>query len=159
NVKGAYVWDPTRGTELRHFQAADTAVSPVALLDEHHALAVSTKGILLWDPANGDTIQTLEGKPNAGYAALGGVPSHNRAYAISEGNVIIWDLATAKEVYRFGAGNVTCVTFASDGKTAFTGHNDRSVAKWELTATPPRREEPPWTWYHTAAVKALALSD
>ena len=73
-----------------------------AVFADHRALAVGTKGMLLWDPSNGEVVQTLERKPNVIYGAMGGVPAQNRAYAITEGNVVVWDLGTAKELFRFG---------------------------------------------------------
>jgi WD40 repeat protein len=75
---------------------------------------------------------------------------------LDDGAVILWELETGAEIYRFieHTAGVNDVAFSPDGKTALSGSTDTTVILWDVTTGRKIRHFSG----HSGAVRAVAIS-
>ena len=78
-------------------------------------------------------------KPDNSYSAYSLVFSPDSTRLLSTGadsKVHVWDLASAKELIKFGQGysSVCCVALSPDGKTAAAGGADNKIRLWDAAS-------------------------
>jgi WD40 repeat protein len=61
------------------------------------------------------------------------------------GQVRLWDVATGKEIHRFGdhRGGVSALAFSPDGKRLASASHDTTVLLWDMDAALPGKPKPP----------------
>ena len=104
----ARVWNAVTGQELRRFETG-SAVDVLAISPDGHLLATSRRD-----------------KPATLYDAMVGASRH--------GGVVLWDLATGKEVQRISGhgGSIEALTFSPDGSSLLTGSQDQTARLWDV---------------------------
>src|SRR5262249_57332236 len=85
----------------------------------------------------------LAGAYNGGYLSVDANGRLLDAARKDKQVVKLWDLASGKEVHRFGRpqGGVRDLAFSPDGKLLASGSNDTTVLLWDMTRV--RRARPP----------------
>jgi WD40 repeat protein len=139
------LWELETGRDLRHFKGHTSAVESVAFSpDGRHALSGGGgDGVRLWDVRSGKEVRQLDkdGTINVAFSSDG-----RRALTGHGQNTIkLWDVETGKELNRYGGpgGNVQCVAFSPDGRTALgVWHLDLSIHLWPLPDPPAAKENP-----------------
>jgi RNA polymerase sigma factor (sigma-70 family) len=152
------LWEPITGKELRSFQAPALAFSldrVLAFSPDGTILAVGTddafnganKEVRLWDVARGKELHVLRcGTPYFAFAPDGrtlvtGTPA-TLPLLDERGGACLWDVATGKELRRFGGPEdwFGAVAFSPDGRTLATaGSADNIVRLWEMATGLERR--------------------
>jgi HEAT repeats/WD domain, G-beta repeat len=135
-------------------EAADVAFSPDGkLLATAHAYNADPGDVKLWDMTTGAKVATLpvadRGIVSVVFSPDGKILA-GRAYALadpqSSWEIILWDVASRRELRRFGgkAGRISAPAFAPDGRTLTTYGADRAVRLWDVaTGREERRSNVP----------------
>jgi WD40 repeat protein len=142
------LWELEAGRDLRHFKGHHDGVECVAFSpDGHQVVSAGRDGtVRLWDVRTGNEIRRLADNMGQqcdiafsrdGRRALTGGTNHTFR---------LLDVETGKELNRYvspGGGNVQCVAFSPDGRTALSVcHSDLAVCLWPLPDPPPARKNP-----------------
>jgi WD40 repeat protein len=129
-------WDPATGDECRpprkHFEHCQGA----ALSPDGRTLAVGNMNgtVCLYETATGKERLRLEGWPFC-FSPDGRLLASGRHDA-----VVVWDLASRREVGRFlgHRGDVAALAFSADGTRLVSGSQDTTALVWDVTALPRR---------------------
>lgn len=123
-------WEVATGKEMHKFQGPDRFVGNAKAISRDGkflAIAAETREINLWDVTAGKKIRQFRGHKgdiigitfSADGKLLASVSSN---HAGSDHSVIIWDVVTAKEHFRFHpAGQVRGLVFSPDGSKIVSG--------------------------------------
>ena len=176
-VSGSYdktlkLWDVGTGAELRTFSGHTSGVTSVAFSpDGRTALSGSyDKTLKLWDVATGAELRSFSGSkfaihsvafsPDGLFAVSGGVRPigrrKNRKRVRNSSTLKLWDVASGKELHKFGGytSGVRAVAFSPDGRFVLSGGTDTQPKLWEAaTGTAVRSFSGYVDW-----VNAVALS-
>jgi WD40 repeat protein len=172
-----YLWDTTTGKLRKHWSASSDGLRATV-----QALAFSSDGSVLatgnwdctvdlWEARSGKLIRQLGKAVDLGHnrARVSGASSiafapdgkSLAAALLSENSIHLWDVASGRELCQFRGhpegwrnGWVYALCFSGDGKTLFSGSQDRSIRLWDVRSG---------TEYlslqgHRGGVRALALS-
>ncbi|MEW5686478.1 MAG: DUF4189 domain-containing protein [Pseudomonadota bacterium] len=139
--------DPRGGWVVWQLDPGSAALArKVTLMDPHtHALddtvfspngrLAATLGnkpgleIRIWDLSSGRTAVTInapdahrsaEFSPDGGRLAVGG-----------DNGIAIWDVASGRQLVRFGSGVIDDVAFSPDGRKVVSGHMNKAVTVWD----------------------------
>src|SRR5262249_43534287 len=139
---------------LKNVPGAAAALSPDGTTV---ALMGPDKRVILWDLAAAKERQSLVG--HAGdilCVAFGPARRKILASGSRDGDVIVWDAATGKEVRRFSIPRtpVFGLAFSPNGKTLAAGLADHTVMMWDLESW----QEKAVLRGHTLMVHAVAFS-
>jgi WD40 repeat protein len=139
--------DAATGRELRRFEA-DMPVFHLAFSPDGKTLVAlepanggkRTSTIHLWDVASGK-LRHIAGQPEFLYSGVFSPDSKTLATG-SEGGIVLWDVATAKETARLGGKSLwtSRLTFSGDGKT-LASLSQGTIRLWDV-ATGKERPAP-----------------
>ena len=146
------LWDLETGRDFRHFKGHTGKVESVAFSPDSRqflsvgGLSVDGDGtVRLWDLENGKEVRRMAN--NLGEVNVVFSPDGRRALTGGANQTLrLWDVETGKELNRYvspGDGNVQCVAFSPDGRTALSVcQRDLAVSLWPLPDPPPAKETP-----------------
>jgi|SRR5579884_2168990 len=141
------LWDLESGKGLRVFEGHPQPVYDVAFSpDGKKALSGCADGIArLWDIASGKMLLTLRTQkegyawtvaftPDGKRAVTGGGNALSVRKTEPEGSLLLWDLATGKQLHRFQGHtkDVRRVAISPDGKQLLSGSFDGTMRLWDL---------------------------
>ena len=152
------LWQVADGAPLRAWVGHDEAVSGVAITADGKTIVSGSldKTVRLWPvdlPTPAETAaaaaQAVAGEvikldpvavythPAAVRSVQPSVSGTQIASATDDGLVGVWDVATGRELERFGghAGPVSAVAFVPDNLRVVSGGSDASVREWRISAT------------------------
>ncbi len=148
------LWQVEDWAQLRAWAGHDAAISSVAVTADNKTIISGSldQTVRLWPvdlPDEAAAAEAVDGEvikldPLGVYAHPAAVrsvqPSANGtriAAATDDGFVRVWDLATGRELERFGghAGSVSGVAFVPDNLRVVSGGADASVREWRISAT------------------------
>ncbi len=160
------VWDMDVGREVRQLKRTTSFIRAVATsADGRYALALhkaeqgtkpkTSYAFALWELATGKEVRRFEGHTST-VNQLGFLAGGAKCFSQSQdGTVRLWEVATGKELKSF-SWQPSQVVFTDDVRTAWTGHGDGSVNRWDLTAAKPAVFTYPRL--HEANVRSLSVS-
>jgi WD40 repeat protein len=131
------IWDPENGTEMRTFQAHDTAVLGVTYSDDGRQIATAgDDGVVkLWDAADGRPILTAsEQTESVRGVAFSSPDGRHLALAGGDGAVRFLDTRTGRIVFRSRGGHtdgLRGVAYAPDGARVASAGGDGTVKLWD----------------------------
>lgn len=135
------VWDlPTKGNKCVRTLASHTnAVTSVAVSPDGSICASGSKdcSARLWDLASGELLFSIETGAPVNQVAF----SPNRFWmcVATEKSVCVYDLETKAVILELvpeGAKDshqCTCIAWAADGKTLYTGYTDNNIRAWTVS--------------------------
>jgi hypothetical protein len=137
------VWGVAHGAEVRFFKDTDPNPGAVAFSSDGRLLAnVSNPGrgqpprIQLWDIGAGKNLSPIEcGREERAnnLAALAFSPDGKILASSFGGPIVLWEVATRREMGRFPNEEPTCLAFSPDGRHLASGSLDISVLLWDVT--------------------------
>lgn len=148
------MWQVADGTPLRAWAGHDAGVSGVSMMADGKTIVSGSldKSVRLWPvdiPAETEAAETVPGEviklepltvlahPAAVRSAWPSANGTRLAAASDDGYVRVWDVATARELERFGghSGAAASVAFVPDNLRVVSGGVDSSVREWRISAT------------------------
>ena len=151
------LWDVETGNELQAIQAHQNGVRSLAISPDGRLLCsagYSDPVIRVWDANSGRKIVELPGQAKP----VNHVSFGRGGRLVSGGNdgaVVIWDVASGREISRLDAGGpVYSAALSSEGRWLAAGLYG-AIALWDLTATVT---QPRKLWGHPSWIDALAFS-
>jgi WD40 repeat protein len=132
------VWEPLADRTLFTQHGAETRDRGLAVAFSTDGKQVNFAGaqqvVQTWDAKTGQKIQSSQRPGGKVYCAAFGPERRRIAGGTTEGSVILWDLATPKEVVLAAhTGMVHCVAFAGSGKFLASAGHDGTVKIWDVT--------------------------
>jgi RNA polymerase sigma factor (sigma-70 family) len=137
-------WDVNTGREKASIEAHSGGAEGLAISQDGRTVATSGYGglVKLWDAATFKERTTLQGHTN-GVPAVAFSRDGERLASVSGtwgdltviGEVIVWDLATSKQLLTLPTGHTKAawsVCFSPDGKMLATVSRDETVKLWEV---------------------------
>jgi WD40 repeat protein len=142
------LWDVATGETVRRFEGHAQGVYRVAISPDGKRLlsAGFDSTVRLWDMATGKQLKQLDA-PGSVYTLIRFTPDGTRAirsFGLGGAGVardgdpqcglILWDLATGKEIKQFGGHRnpLICFAVSADGRRLISGSTDGSMRVWEL---------------------------
>jgi WD40 repeat protein len=146
------LWDVATGKQLSFFVDAAHINSIAFAPDGRTAISGGYDGLKLWDLATGRASRTSIGSAVIGVA----FSPDGRAALLGGATLRLWDVAAARLLRTFNghASTVSAVAFASDGRTALSGSDDRTLKLWDVATGKELRS---FTG-HTSKVGAVAFA-
>jgi WD40 repeat protein len=130
------LWDVATGKELLVCRGHRDAINCVAFRPDGKMVATKSHDatIRLWDPATGKEEKQLPAVLDEGTSNLVFSPDGKTLATLGNGFLVLWDVATGKEVQRYQGhrGNCPSVSFSPDGKTLASAGMDRTIRLWEV---------------------------
>jgi WD40 repeat protein/tRNA A-37 threonylcarbamoyl transferase component Bud32 len=140
--KTAKLWEISSGKEISTFTGHQSAVWAVAFTpDSKWAVAGEyRRSVSVWDVATGSLISTFNWKQTRsslfdmavspdGKCAL---TAANQDHGTITNAVIMWDLATGRNLRHFEGHNAYSATFSPDGRYAVSGGIGRVLTLWDI---------------------------
>ncbi len=105
----------------------------------------SDHAVILWDLEAGSEIRRFEGhdgwvrtvafSPDGDAAVSGGFVGDAVSSVVNPGQLILWDLASGKEIRRFSGDGLCCfdIDMSPDGNMAITPGGGGTAILWDLT--------------------------
>jgi WD40 repeat protein len=151
--EGVSLWDAASGDGAGHLPRIRTWVHSLAFAPDCATLAVGDREghVYLWDRVGRRVRAVLDGKTHHHAHALCFSPD-SKTLAVSSRGVVLWDVASEKEVGRSAAGDYAAA-FSPDGKTLALASD--AVLVFADARTGRDKPAPPG---HTATPCALAFS-
>ncbi|MEW2397129.1 XRE family transcriptional regulator [Streptomyces sp. NPDC046862] len=163
------VWravDPHRPRELSALPRTAGPVRAVAVSTDSRLVAVGDESgtVGVWDIGDARRPRLASRLPADGGAVvgLGFGPGGRTLVAAARGGIRLWRLSDPRRPRALAAlrvsAAVTAMAFRRDGRALATGHTDRTVRLWEVTASGAGLRELSVTPGHTGEVRALAFA-
>lgn len=142
------LWDVRAGENIMTVPEMTHAIDLSA--DGRYAVAAGRAEVVyLWDLSTAERIRVLAPDYLKASATVVSVRLNLTAGiavgAITDGQVLVWDLATGKVTHRFGGHGFqsprsSCIAVSADGRTALTScRDDKTVKAWDLATGRERR--------------------
>jgi WD40 repeat protein/tRNA A-37 threonylcarbamoyl transferase component Bud32 len=141
--KTVKLWEVGTGKEVWTFTGHLSEVRAVAFSpDNRWAVTAAVRNIFVWDVSTGNLVRTFGWEEKNSYV-VGIAVSADGKYVISGANqdqgitdnsVIMWDLATGKDLRHFKGHLAFCAGFSPDGQLAVSGGIDKMIALWDVAA-------------------------
>jgi WD40 repeat protein len=135
------LWDVATGRPVRELTGHETSVRSVHYLpDGTTLLSVSRDRIRLWESGTGKLIREFRPPRDSIQAAALSARGTHVAAAAYEGTVVVWDIATGRELHAFQGhrARVNALAFSRDGRTLVSGGGD-TVLLWDAVGRTVRR--------------------
>ncbi len=156
--QGVYLWNINSGEEIRRYTGHSHFVYAVAFSPDDKMIASGgvDKTVRLIDRETGATVKTFEGM-EAPVTTVVFSPDGKTVYSAGD-FARQWDIATGKELHRFGSptarGNTLALALSADGRRLATAGEDKIIRLWDTaTGKELHRFEG-----HTDIVNCLAFS-
>jgi RNA polymerase sigma factor (sigma-70 family) len=152
-----FLWDLIRGKPVRslNWPLADIRqIHSIFAPDNGSLFVANGPAVIRWDVSTGKVLRQWTNFPQ-NVTALAVSPDGRTLAAASSGNVRLFDAATGTErLDSRHTGAVSVLAFAPDGKTLYTGSEDRTLRQWDAASGKHLRAFDE----HLAGVTALAVS-
>lgn len=135
---GLQIWERGERNPLRWLGEDDDLVLYTAFSPDGKTLASTfgKKGVRIWNPASGDLIHTLKGHKKK-VRCLVFSTDGKTLFTGSDRSIKLWNTSTWEEVASWRtpqkAGDITGMTFSSNGVTLATVHSQLGVMVWNTT--------------------------
>jgi WD40 repeat protein len=135
------IWNPLTGEQLLKLPDQQGHVRDIAFSPDGRLLtaAYEDKCIRIYEVLTGKTLRTLETDGESfcvEFSADGRLLGAGTGGVDWEfvGAIMIWDVATGKQVRRLPGHGAKCIAFSPDGQRLATGGTDLTVRVWELAS-------------------------
>ncbi|MCG3128794.1 MAG: hypothetical protein CHACPFDD_03687 [Phycisphaerae bacterium] len=164
NAKGiVQLFETATGNRIRSLAGHDTEVPAIAYSQDGKMLASCddlggdfSPTIILWDPANGEKIRTINTGRRLGLTSLAFSPDGKKLVSgCADRTAQVWNTANGDKLATLSEHTdvVTCVAVSPDGKSLVTGGRDSRVVFWD-SATYERK----FSIFNEIAVVQVAFS-
>lgn len=153
--KTVRLWDSTTGREVAKLDGENLFEAQAFSPGGSMFVSWSDSTVTLWNTASGKMKLKLKHKHSIGKAIFS-PNSKAIAFAFNNFDIIIWDIATRKEVQRLEGQtrSITAIAFSADGSMLASGSDHGIVRVWDV----PSGEQRKTLTGHVESIDALAFS-